>query len=201
MAETTGTGANGKEKESHDVQQPELDPVEVLEQLRAEHRALVWEPLPPDKMRRNTDTSQVRNRASLEYLHHHWALPDSFDPSEAGSGLRGRVLGLFAKLTYRVLGTYLREERELLSHVVRVNEALEQRCDHLVLRCEQLNQDLVDRQADEAENQAKLALWLSLAFPDAVSAERRPDDPSGSGTAPTGGAGNGSTGGDATVGR
>jgi hypothetical protein len=67
-----------------------------------------------------------------------------------------------------VLGTYLREERALLSHLVRVNEALEQRCDELTLRCEQLNQDMVDRQAAEAENQAKLALWLHLDSPSSV---------------------------------
>ena len=67
-----------------------------------------------------------------------------------------------------MLGTYLREERALLSHLVRVNEALEQRCDELTLRCEQLNQDMVDRQAAEAENQAKLALWLHLDSPSSV---------------------------------
>ena len=75
--------------------------------------------------------TQVRNRESLEYLHHHWALPDTFDPADGGSGVRGKVVSAFGRLTYRVLGRYLREERELLSHLVRVNEALEQRCDEL----------------------------------------------------------------------
>ena len=56
-------------------------------------------------------------------------------------------VGLFGRLTFRVLGRYLREERELLAHMVRVNEALERRCDELTLRCQQLNQDMIDRQA------------------------------------------------------
>jgi hypothetical protein len=149
------------------VEQSEFDPVEVLKQLKAEHRVLPWEPLPPDKMR-TIDAGQARNRAALEYLHHHWTLPDSYDPAAGGGGVKGKVIGAVGRLTFRVLGPYLHAERELLSHLVRVNEGLEKRCDELTLRCEQLNQDMVDRQADEAENQAKLALWLSLDPPAAT---------------------------------
>ena len=144
------------------MEQSAFDPEEVLQQLKDEHRLMPWEPLPPDPMRRIADGGQARNRAALEYLHHHWALPDHVDPATVGGGVKGKVLGLFGRLTFRVLGPYLREERDLLSHLVRVNEGLERRCDELTLRCEQLNQDMVDRQAAEAENQTKLALWLSL---------------------------------------
>ena len=155
------------------MEQSEFDPEAVLARLKAEHRILAWEPLPPVKMRQYADGSQVRSRAALEYLHHHWALPDTFDPATAvGGGPKAKVVGLFGRLTYRVLGPYLREERDLLSHLVRVNEALEKRCDELVLRCEQLNQDMVDRQAAEAENQAKLALWLNLDPPSTAAASR-----------------------------
>jgi hypothetical protein len=52
-----------------------------------------------------------------------------------------------------------------------VNQALERRCDDLSLRCQQLNQDMIDRQAAEAANQAKLALWLHLELPNARRAE------------------------------
>jgi hypothetical protein len=154
------------------VDQPEFDPEAVLQRLKAEHRVLPWEPLPPDKMRQTTDTTGARNRAALEYLHHHWTLPDAVDPEVTGGGPRGRLIGLFGRLTYRVLSPYLREERALLSHMVRVNEGLEKRCDELTLRCEQLNQDMIDRQAAEAENQAKLALWLSLDPPAAANGAR-----------------------------
>ena len=133
---------------------------------------LRWEPLPPDQVRRVAGTQQVRNREDLEYLHRHWALPDTFDPADAGGGVRGRVVGLVGRLVFRVLGRYLREERELISHLVRVNEALEQRCDELTLRCEQLNQDMVSRQVVEASNQAKLAAWLHLEPPEATNIDR-----------------------------
>jgi hypothetical protein len=149
------------------VEQPELDPQALLARLKADHRTLQWEPLPPDRVRRFTDANQIRNKASLEYLHHNWALPDTFDAAAAGAdhGLRGKVVALFGRLTFRVLGPYLRDERALISYMVRVNEALERRCDDLILRCEQLSNDMANRQANEAANQAKLALWLHLDPP------------------------------------
>lgn len=150
--------------------QPAIDPEELLERLKEEHRVLQWEPLPAEGVR-SSNTDQTRNRNSLDYLHAHWALPDTFDPADVGGGLRGRILSLLGRLTFQVLGRYLREERELLAHMVRVNQALERRCDDLTLRCQQLNQDMIDRQAAEAANQAKLALWLHLELPQS----RRPE--------------------------
>ena len=83
-----------------------IDPEEFLEQLKSEHRVLPWEPLEPT-VRRPTTGDQVRSRSSLEYLHANWVLPDSFDPADAGGGIRGRIVGLFGRLTFRVLGRYL----------------------------------------------------------------------------------------------
>ncbi len=146
------------------MEQPAIDPEEFLRRLKDEHRTLQWEPLPPEVIR-TSEVSQARNRASLEYLHSHWVLPESFDPDDAGRGIRGRMLSLFARLTFQVLVRYLHDERQLLSHMVRVNQALEQRCDALTLQLQQLNQDMIDRQVAEAANQAKLALWLHLEPP------------------------------------
>jgi hypothetical protein len=133
--------------------------------MKSDHQVLQWEPLPPADVRKRSEGSQVRNRASLEYLHRNWVLPDSFDPADAGGGMRGKVVAFFGQLTFRVLRRYMEEERDLLAHMVRVNEALEQRCDELTLRCQQLNQDMIDRQVDEARNQARLAVWLHLDHP------------------------------------
>jgi hypothetical protein len=155
-------------EESYDVREPLLDPEEFLERLKAEHQILRWEPLPPDSARSARDSNQVRSKSSLEYLHHHWVLPDSFDPADAGVGIRGRIVGIFGRLTFRVLSRYLGAERNLLAHVVQVNEALERRCDELTLRCHQLNDDMVSRQVAEARNQAKLAVWLHLDPPQAT---------------------------------
>jgi hypothetical protein len=172
---------DGRYEESHSVGQPALDPQEFLEHLKAQHEVLRWEPLPPDDPARVKTTDQARTRSSLEYLHRHWTLPDAFDPADAGGGPRGKVVGLFGRLTFRVLGRYLREERDLLAHVVRVNEALERRCDELSLRCQQLGDDMLRRQAAEASNQAKLALWLHLEPPVVDSPDRGDNGRSGAG--------------------
>ncbi len=157
--------------------EPALDPREFLEHLKTQHRVFFWEPLPPDDPAQFKELERTRIRASLEYLHHHWALPDSFHPGDAGTGIRGRVVGFFGRLTFRVLGRYLREERDLLAHLVRVSEALEQRCDELSARCRQLNDDMLSRQSAEARNQAKLALWLHLDPPPVVPSGRRDEQP------------------------
>ena len=143
----------------------EFDPEEILEQLRASSRVLRWEPLPAGQSRSTRENEQIRNRGSLEYLHRNWVLPHEFDPTVAGRGIRGRLVRVFGRLTFRVLGPYLDQERELLAHMVRVNEALERRCDELTLRGQQLNQDFLDRQVAEARNLTELALWLHTESP------------------------------------
>ncbi len=156
----------------------QIDPEEFLEQLKSEHRVLQWEPIEPATVRRPTTGEQARSRSSLDYLHGHWVLPDSFEPADAGGGIRGRIVRRFGRLTFRVLGRYLASERELLANMVRVNQALERRCDELTLHCQQLNQDMIDRQVAEAANQAKLAAWLHLEpLPSRTGAGDRSEDP------------------------
>ena len=163
-------------EETQQVAEPKVDPEEYLQRLRAEHRVLRWAPLPPSDTRRTIRNDQALNKNSLDYLHQHWALPDSFDASQAGGGTRGKIVGLFGRLTYRVLGPYFREERGLLAHLVRVNEALEKRCVDLTLFCEQLSQDMIDRQVAEAENQTRLAILLDVQSPAVDRSDRSRDD-------------------------
>ena len=162
---TSATSRGDATEESHDVGQPALEPEDILDRMKGQHQVLRWAPLPPDEVRRAKQFDHSRGKPSLDYLHQHWAIPDHFDPATAGGGTKGRILGLFGRLTYRVLGPYFRDERGLLSHLVRVNEALEQRCDDLNQRLQQLSDDMVDRQVAEAKNQAELALWLHLELP------------------------------------
>ena len=147
-----------------------LDPRELLEQLKAEHQVLQWSPLAPQEIRTDKRGREPGVRSSLDYLHQHWALTDTFEPASAtSSGLRGRAESLFGRLTYRVLRPYFRQERELLSRAVQVIDDLDQRCSELTVRVSELGDAMSDRQVAEAENQAKLALWLHLAPPAAPS--------------------------------
>jgi hypothetical protein len=150
-----------RQEENRYVGQPALEPEELLQRLKVQHRVLQWGPVPPDEPRRFKEIDHSRSKRSLEFLHQHWAIPDTFDPASAGGGVRGKVMSLFGRMTYRVLNPYFREERDLLAHLVRVNEALEQRCEDLALRYQQLSEDILDRQVAEAENLTELALWLN----------------------------------------
>ena len=144
---------------------PALDTEELLERLRAEHRLLWWEPLPPDTARSETRTDQARSPESLAFVNANWQLPDGFEPTHGRRGLRGRVISAIGRITYSVLRPYFKAERDLLAHVVHINNALEARCDELTLRCDQLNHDMLARQAAEARNLSKLAVILHLIQP------------------------------------
>ncbi len=157
--------ARTKDQESRRPGPGAVDPTEFLERLKADHQLLRWEPLPPPASGRSLGVEQERNRASLEFLHHHWQLPDTYAPEDGGAGLKGKVLGLFGRLTFRVLGRYLRQERDLVSHLVQVSEALERRCDQLTMLIQQLDTEVLDRQVAEARNQAVLAVWLHDRLP------------------------------------
>ncbi len=142
-----------------------IDPEELLQRIRTEHRALRWEPLPPDPVSTGGTGEQVRSQESLDYLHHNWMLPNTYeDPGRPG--LRAKLSARLGNFVYSVLGPYLRAERDLLAHTVRVNDALEKRCDELTNRMLELRHQVADRQAAEARNQAELAVWLHQALPE-----------------------------------
>jgi hypothetical protein len=148
------------------VGEPALDPEELLRRLRAEHRVLTWEPLPPDQPASFAERDWPATAGPLGYVHGHWELPNTFDTGavEGGArrGIKHRMVSLFGRLTFRALGGYLREERELLAQMVQLQDALTRRCDELAFRCAQLDQKIVDRQVAESADFARLAVWLDL---------------------------------------
>ena len=137
-----------------------LDARELIERVKAENRAARWMPLPPSEL--PASRTPMSEEESLYYLHRHWILPDRPEPADSGAGIKGRVVHLFGRLTFAVLAPYLRQERELVARMVRMNEALARRCDDLA-------QAMAQRQLAEAENDAKLAALLNRALPDGSS--------------------------------
>jgi len=131
-----------------------LDAKELLQRVKNGHRSEKWKPLAPSDELVRWREWPMRSEASLDYLHRHWALPDSFAPEAGGGGIKGRVVNAFSRLTFRVLGPYLREERELLANLVRTVDALAKRSDALAL-------EITGREEAEAENAAQLGAWLS----------------------------------------
>lgn len=143
---------------------PPIDPEELLRRIRTEHLALRWGPLPPDPVRPGGAGEQVRSQESLEYLHRNWMLPISYD-DPGRTGVRAKLGNRVGRFVYTVLGPYFRAERDLLAHMVRVNDALEKRCDELTNRILEVRHQVADRQVAEARNQAELAVWLHQALP------------------------------------
>ncbi len=127
-----------------------LDPRELLERLRNEHRTLRWEPLLPSDALLRWQQRPMRDEESLAFLHHNWLLPDKFAPHQAGGGARERIARRFRGLVFRALQPYFHAERELVANLVRMNDSLAKRCDELA-------QVITERQVADAENQARLA--------------------------------------------
>ncbi|MGH9028713.1 MAG: hypothetical protein ACRDV4_03770 [Acidimicrobiales bacterium] len=113
----------------------------------------LWVPLAPADGLETWRRWPMKDDESLDYLHHNWVLANELDPQVTGSGLKGRLIRVIGRIVFRVLGPYLREERELIAHFVRMNDALARRVD-------ELTKEVSIRQTKEAENQAKLAAWL-----------------------------------------
>ena len=130
-----------------------LDANELLQHVKNGHRGDQWKPLAPSDELVKWRQWPMRSEASLDYLHRHWALPDSFAREAAGGGMKGRLINVFARLTFRVLGPYLSEEREMIANLVRTTDALAKRCDALA-------EEITGRETAEAENAAQLAAWL-----------------------------------------
>jgi hypothetical protein len=146
------------------VGSPPIDPEELMSRIRTENKSMRWSPLDPIPVQSNTSGEQVRSQESLDYLHHNWMLPATYD-DPGRPGLRGSLSARLGRFVFSVLGPYFRAERDLLAHTVRVNDALEKRCDELTNRILELRQQVADRQVAEARNQAKLAVWLQQVLP------------------------------------
>lgn len=144
------------DRETRIVSQEALSPGEFLRHLQGEHQSFHWAPVTPAPATQRWRDDPLAGDESLQYLHQHWVLPDQASPR--GRGLRGRLASRVGKVTFRVLTRYLDEERDLLGHMVRMNEALARRCDELALT-------VADQQVAEAANQARLAAWLHAEPP------------------------------------
>lgn len=125
-----------------------IDARELLQRVQAEKRAERWLPLPPadlaavrSPIRQDPAVSALRDRSVLNRR----------EPEPPGTGIKGFILRIFARLTYRVLAPYLDDQARSI-------EALAGRCDELA-------QAIAGRQRDEAENGAKLAAWLHNELP------------------------------------
>jgi hypothetical protein len=132
-----------------------IDPAELLERLRSEPSPASWAPLLPSGVAASWRDLRLSGLEPLAYVNAHWALPDRGGPGGSTRGIRSAARRLISRVTYSVLGDYLREERELLVHLVQV-------CNALATRCDEMATVIADRELAEAENGARLVEFLTL---------------------------------------
>ncbi|HXP32683.1 MAG TPA: hypothetical protein VN820_01645 [Acidimicrobiales bacterium] len=116
---------------------------------------LAWTPPIPEPLERSIDDRRLQEHPGLDYAHRHWALPDQ--PSDPGQGVLARGRGVFGRWVFHALAHYLHDERQLVSHLVQLNDALAKRCDELAQAHRALLQELDGRFAEAATTQEHLA--------------------------------------------
>jgi hypothetical protein len=131
----------------------ELNPREVIEQLRVHHAPLQWAPLPPQSNISDWAPHELVTNESLAFLHANHQLPEPADEATGGKGIRGRLRRRNLRHAMQVLAPRMKAEQDLVVSLIRIADALAKRCD-------ELSEMVATRQVEEAANQARLAAWL-----------------------------------------
>ncbi len=144
---------------------------EFVRRVKARADGEAWAPPVPEPLTRAIDDRRVQDHPGLDHAHRHWALPAQ--PDQARRGPLGGVRARLDRLVFGALSHYLRDERELVSNLVQLNDALAKRCDELARAHRDLLQELDARFADVAAGQEHLARTLG------GDVARRPGDGDG----------------------
>ena len=131
---------------------------EFVRQVKAITEGRVLSPSQTEPLSRKVDDRRLQDHPGLDFAHRHWALPDR--PEPAGNGPLSGLRRVFDRLVFAALGSYLREERALVGHLVQLNDALAKRCDELAESHRALLDELDRRFADTATAQERLARLL-----------------------------------------
>ncbi len=112
----------------------EIDARTLVETLRAKVDSVAGGPwAPPDHQLESLDP--IRYHLSLTYLHQHWDLhPTTTPPSLRAAlkrGPRAITRAIVQRLVFSSLRPYLDAQHELVSHMVRMHDAVAKRCDEL----------------------------------------------------------------------
>ncbi len=153
---------------------------ELVERLSARADDPAWSSLPVfPPLPRMGDATRLHQHAGLAYAHAHWALPDHYvaDPSRVHGWRRlaRRAKRAAASVVFRALRRYLHEERELLGHLVRLNDAMAARCDALSDAYDRLAEELDDRLGMVTQSIEELMVQLHhRTMADRASKEKGP---------------------------
>lgn len=107
---------------------------ELMAEIRAERDLALRSPWLPSTPTLPSSRNHLVHRVELDWLHKHWAVPNTAGEADPVGGRRGwkATLALVVgRLVFGVLRTYLDGEREVVSHMVRLHDAVAKDVDAL----------------------------------------------------------------------
>lgn len=136
---------------------------ELVEQVKERANRLVWTPPVHEPLERTLERRRLHDHPGLSFAHRHWALPDH--SSESGGGPKAWVRRVVGRFVFYALRHYLQAERDLMGHLVRLNDDLAKRCDELTEAHGELLDELDSRFSGAATSQERLATMLDRGVP------------------------------------
>lgn len=138
------------------------EPVEVdelVERLRESSARASWAPEPPAPFRRAGFGDPLDGHPAVDYLRTQWTRGVGREP-EAEAGITGRARALVRKVAFALPRRALLRERELLTELASLTDALVTRCEQLSAEIEDLHVQLRERAVSSTANEARLAAEL-----------------------------------------
>ncbi|MGH9044674.1 MAG: hypothetical protein ACRDVP_07575 [Acidimicrobiales bacterium] len=128
-----------------------VDPVAILDELRS-RLGTVPDPVLADPRAQRWGTTSLVADGDLAYLHSHWNL--AVAPSTtARPGLKGWVARRLVALVARLCEPQVAYQKDMTARLLRVANALAQRCD-------ELSAVVLDQHRAQAGQFAQLVAWL-----------------------------------------
>ena len=136
----------------------DIDAFQLVREIRDSHRSVRWTPPIQGRLDSALNDSLIQAHPGLDFLHRNWALPRT--SSLSSGSIRSRLNKLVSRFVFTAMSGYLSHEQDLLSNVVRLNDALAKRCDELARAHNHLVDQLNHRSQVWTKSQSELALQL-----------------------------------------
>jgi len=130
---------------------------ELIEELRERASRDIWAPAAPTPLHREEFGDPLDGHPAIEYLHRNWTRTAS---ENGGTGANRGVRASISKALYALPRRALRRERELLTQLASLSDALVTRCRQLEAQIDDLHAQLDERALEAGAREARLAAEL-----------------------------------------
>jgi hypothetical protein len=139
-----------------------LDIDALVEQLRERAATIAWVPEPPAPLKRTHLPDPLDGHPAITFLHREWTGPDVNRGREHGArtGRLRRFRRGARRLVWAAPRRALLPERELLTELASLTDALVLRCRQLTAEIDNLHEQLAQQAVSRAASEATLAAEL-----------------------------------------